>query len=220
MNRQTTKTLRERLAFRQNKETGMSIVEILVASVIILFLLISLGVGSTQSYKTSAGMENRTKAANFANEVTAVARQSEFKRLYLPAVTSTPTDTYGDGKCSANTTSVPNATMEVVTKGTGTPFPGLAYCQVKQAGDKNGAVGTKFYIQTQVYYFTSTGITTTPTAYAPKRVIVTIRWSDVTTAEGKWSTYQKTITVAPGPEDCIPDSISSSGTIPLGCRTA
>jgi type II secretory pathway pseudopilin PulG len=199
-------------------EEGLTVVETMVAIVIIAIVLIFTASSLTSAFRASAFNENRSKASSIAQDVLAVAKQADFKRLYVANVADTTDATlYGFGKCSADQTSKPVADSTIVTKGSGKPYEGLVYCQARQQGNENGGVGTTFYIQTKVVYLTN-GQGALSNNFYPKRVYVQVTWQDVYSGEGKTNTYVTSYTRSPSPNDCIPDTINANGTVPNGCK--
>jgi type II secretory pathway pseudopilin PulG len=204
-------------AKRLNPEEGLTVVETMVAIVIIAIVLIFTANSLSTAFRTSAYNENRSKASSIAQDVLAVAKQADYKRLYVKPADTTDASLYGPGKCSADQSSIPASSTVIVTKGTGDPYEGLVYCQARQATNEKGGVGSTFYVQTKIVYLTD-GQGSASTSYFPKRVYVTVTWQDVYSGEGKWNTYVTSYTRTPTPNDCIPDSINANGTIPFGCK--
>ena len=208
------------LNFFSKKEDGLSIVEVMMAFVVIAIVLIATAGAMTASFRSASYTENKSRAAAYAAEVIAVAKQADFKQLYLE---TQPTDPalFGQGKCLNNQTTIPagSATddMTIVKTGTGEPYQGLVYCQAKQAGNEKGSIGSTFYIQTKIVYLLRNQGSTSTNFY-PKRVYVEVKWQDVYSGEGKYNTYTTSYTRSPSPKDCVPDRISALGATPAGCR--
>lgn len=209
--------LAKRLRRPQELESGFTVVEIMVSVVIIVMILLSTAYGLTTSFRASSTTENRTKAANIAQGVISVSKQADFRRLYVGMQTPVTPALFGTGKCNTSQTALPGTGMVRVATGTGTPYPGLVYCQATQAGNSNGGVGATFYVQTRVVYIT-TGQGSTSTNFYPKRVYVDVFWQDISSGSGKWNTYSTSYTRTPGTGDCIPDTITTNGAIPAGCK--
>lgn len=180
-----------------SKESGITIVEIMVAIVIIAAILVFTASGLTMSSKTSVYNENRTKAQAFANDVIAIAKQSPYRKAWIE--NESPDGNWGPGKCTelVNNLTPNGKTATVLSSGEGTsPFPNLEQCQVRQATNEKGPVGAVFYIQTQAY-----GITSANSSY--KEVWVTVRWQDISVSPGQWNTFQTSVVLAPSVEDCF-----------------
>lgn len=178
-------------------ENGITIVEIMVAIVIIAAILIFTASNLTMSSRSSIFSENKTKAQAFANDALAIAKQSPYRQLWIQDQRFD--DNGGDGKCVKLTDSkTPNGTVaQVVNEGEGTvPFSGLVECQTRQATSKQNPVGAVFYVQTEVY-----GVTTANSTY--KEVWVTVRWTDISAPTDGWHTVRSSVVVAPTVEDCF-----------------
>ena len=203
-------------------EDAFTIAEIMIAAIIIMIVLLATAYGLTSSFKSAATIENTTKANQITNDVIAIAKQSSYRKLYLNDRSTTPSTLIGNGKCDVATTT-PSGTVLAQT-GDGDPFEGLAYCQTKRFsinGDTPQAVGTTFYIQTQISFITaqaafdsstSSGTAVSNGRYAAKRVYVTVRWQDVSSGTGAWNTVVASYTKTPAPSECIPDRITLSST--------
>lgn len=209
--------------FFKKNEDGLSIVEVMIAFVVIAIVLIATAGAMTASFRSSSYSENKARAAAYAAEVIAVAKQADFKQLYLKTQPADP-KLFGTGRCLNNQTTIPagsaTADVKLVTTGTGEPYKGLIYCQAKQSGNEKGNIGATFYIQTKIVYLLRIpGETSTlSTNYYPKRVYVEVKWQDVYSGEGKFNTYTTSYTRSPSPKDCVPDRITALGTVPAGCR--
>lgn len=226
------------------QEEAFSIVEALVAAIIIVIILLSTAIGLSSAFRSSATVENSNKASQLASNIVAISRQSTYRDLWVaPLSSADAARLIGNGQCIAQTT-VPAGTKRVTAGGSATPFKGLKYCQDIQFGDggldstgQKVGIGSTFYVQTQIVYLNSTaaydntGVGSIDAAgkYYAKRVYVTIRWQDVASGEGQWRTYTTSYTKTPTSADCIPDRVlqmPSSGqpsgspavsVSPLGC---
>lgn len=156
-------------------EEAFSIVEIMIAAIVIMIVLLSTAVGLTSAFRSSATIENHNKAVQLANEVVAISKQSSYRKLYteLQDVSATidpdnpgknllfdPPVGKREGKCVpqnqiAPAGSIPPNTLRVSTGEDGTPFSGLVYCAKKQFGPAGKKIGTSFYVQTQIVYLTT-----------------------------------------------------------------
>lgn len=198
-----------------NAEDGMTVVEVMIAAIIIAGIFIFTAQALTTSFKASSLAENRTRAANYADSAIAVAKQAPFRQLWvtIPAVNADNSNLFGAGKCTSTfeTIAVGGANRTPVTNGEGaTPFTGISYCTARQATNETNNVGSTFYIQTDVRALPVTGSTW------QKYVKVTVRWQDVSSGEGKWNTFQTSTTRTPTVGECIPATLRNTG-LPAGC---
>lgn len=158
-------------------EHGMTIVEVMVAVVIIAGVLVFTASGLIISSRSAVSNENRTKATAYANEVLAIAQQADYRNLFIP-VTS-PNENWAGGKCepATNNRNPRNQSAAIIRKGQNSqPFAGLVECQVRQSSNQDNLVGPKFYVQTYVYGFQ---VDTTPNGGMGKEVFVRVKWDDV-----------------------------------------
>lgn len=207
---------------RQSEE-GMTVVEVMVAIVIIAIVLVFTGIGLAASFKASVYSENRAKAASYASDVIAIAKQSSYRQLWIP----NPVVTTGSGgnsnmfnisqsgvdKTERCTTTIVNATgaTSAAKTGVGTePFKGIVHCQTRQAENKGSGVGTTFYIQTKI------GYVPTGDGFSQKRVQVDVKWKDISN-NGKTNTYTETYSRTPTAGDCVPPSLLGGAAPALGC---
>lgn len=222
----TSLTWREKISpnlKNHSNEDGLTVVEVMVAAIIIVIVLLFTANALAGAFKASSFTENRAKAASYANNVIAVAKQADFRAIWMPGQApdaATIAKLYGGGKChNPNGTSFETikgksvSNLPAVTTGKGTaPYKGLNYCVERQATSKTGPVGTSFYVQTDVRWVETTGLPD------QKRIIVTVRWQDVYAGEGKWHTYRTSFTRTPSIAECVPTTITVSGTKPAGCE--
>jgi hypothetical protein len=203
-------------------EKAFSVVEALVAAIIIVIILLSTAVGLSSGFRSSATVENSNKAAQLANDVIAISRQSPYRDLWVsPLSPPAAAALIGAGKCSSQNT-IPTGTLKVTDGASTIPFKGLTYCEQKQFGDggvnSSGTkvgIGTTFYVETKIVFLntltSSDGISNSSIdasgKYYSKRVFVTVRWQDVSTGPGAWKTYKTSYTKAPTTSDCIPDRV-------------
>lgn len=200
---------------QEHDENGMTVVEVMIAIVIIAIVLVFTGIGLSNSFQTSSTTENRTKAASYAADVASIAKQAPYRQLWVnvPPITSTNADMFGNQAKCRSTIPTGLGMNDPATSGQGTtPFPGIEYCQVRQASNENNAIGPKFYIQTAVYYVDSTSATR-----VQKRVIITIRWVDTASGDTNWNTYQASVTRSPAVGDCIPTALLGASPQAAGC---
>lgn len=220
------------LKSRRKTEGAFTIAEALIASVIIMIILVATATGLSSSFRSSATVENNNKARQLANQVLAVAQQSNYRDMYVSTNNVDPSMT-GTGKCdpitspgSPNPVIVP-ANTQWVSNGENDPFPGLVYCQTKRFGGGDG-VGTTFYIQTKIVFLKTgsafdndpdasnySGTTTSPTAtnnpYYAKRVYVNVRWQDVASGTNGSNLVKESYTRSPTASDCVPNTVTNTG---------
>lgn len=199
----------------RHSEEGMTVVEIMIAAIIIAGIFVFTATALTTSFKASSLTENKTRAANYADNAIAIAKQAPFRQLWvaIPPIDSSNSSNFGAGKCdSSYSTVAPTGTnLTPVTSGEGTvPFDGIVYCQKRQATNETNAIGATFYVQTDVRAYPVTGTTW------QKHVKVTVKWKDVSSGEGKWNTYTTSVTRTPTVGECIPATLRNTG-LPPGC---
>jgi Tfp pilus assembly protein PilV len=205
-------TISEFLKKKTTSESGVALAEAMIAAVIILIVLVATALGITSSFSASTSSENLNKANQLINEQISVAKQATFSRLGL----ATPTSTVGCSTYSAVFNGENVATSS-------NPFPDISYCQEKQYS----GVGITFYVETQVTYVQNGGYDSSSqnpvingTHYNPKRVTVTVRWSEEADATGTAivkSTKMSWIKT-PSIVDCIPAGLNLGATQPEGCN--
>jgi len=218
MNSQSISSRLKLLSSRKEAEGAFSIAEALIASVIIMIILVATASGFSSSFRSSASVENNNKAVQLANEVQAIARQSNYRDLWVASQTPT-NELFGTGKCE-NQSNTPAGTTRVTSGENNSPFKGLVYCKSKRFGGGEG-VGTTFYVQTQISYLKTSAAYDSGSdnannsivngSFYSKRVYVTVRWQDVAAGEDKWSTVKTSYTRSPDSSDCLPDRISNTG---------
>jgi len=217
--------IQKKLMPSRNQEGAFTIAEIMIAAIIIMIVLLAMAYGLTSSFKSGSTIENTSKANQITNDVIAIAKQSSYNKLFLNDRASISSSLIGNGKCAPATTT-PAGTVLAQT-GEGDPFEGLTYCQTKKfsGGTPGQAVGTTFYIETQISFITAQAAfdssTTTGSAvsngrYSAKRVYVTVRWQDVSSGEGKWNTVIASYTKTPSTSECVPDRITLSTSTSAG----
>lgn len=216
-------------------ETGFTIVEIMVATVIIIMILVATAQGIGATSKASIAAETRTKAAQLAAERLSVARALSYGNTVTYAMGSDYNDNFDSGtdtaKCSTQNvtdTSIlwardSGGTIIYVTPTTDiTSDKGLFYCSPYQYSQKGNGIGVVFYIQTVVTNVTtvsslglsdSSVLTHIDTACYPKKVTVTVTWTDVTndttsTASSVvYNTYTESYIKIPQPYECEPSKL-------------
>jgi type II secretory pathway pseudopilin PulG len=215
-------------------EGGFTIVEAMVAAIVIVLILLATAQGLSGSFKTSANNENANKASQLANEVIAIAKQAPYRQLYVAEQTTDIANIVGPGKCAETGARAGNPSgTRMVTSGDGPPFTGLVYCQAKRFGSEEG-IGTTFYVQTTVAYMISTTSADLPSSgtivsqdanyvsgsrFYPKRVYVRVFWKDAGSGAGT-SFVREAYTRTPSSSECISDRIAlKSTTPPPGCYT-
>lgn len=216
--------LKDSLRSRRSATEAFTVAEIMIAAIIILIVLVSAAYGITSAVRSAAYVENYTKAGQLANQQVAIAKQAPYSELWIPRTADG--DLIGNFKCAPTATPAPSGTTYAET-GSGDQYPGLTYCQTKKFGG-SGGVGTTFYIQTTVLYietgsaYDGSSIGDTPSGYFSKRVLVTVRWADISANVGASDTnsrqvIQQTYTRSPTTGECIPDIVNSGGTVLTGC---
>jgi len=199
---------------KKSQESGLSLPEVLVAAVIIVLVLTFTAAGLASSFGISGKTENSNKATQAINDQIAIAKQARYADLGMKTPTAAETE-----NCSPWTTTF-NGEQKVITS---VNYPSLNYCLTKQYSN----VGIKFYIETQITYVNDTSydnsiepVTVTNTSYQPKRVTVTVRWSDTVDDDGEAIPSSRTMTwvETPSIQECIPPGLSSTATSPAtGC---
>lgn len=160
-----------RLEREPRKEEAFTIIEIMVAAVIVAMVLTFSAVVIASGVKTTAMFEARSKAQNLASSVISIAQQAPYRQLWV-ARSFTPdaahpessfiSATNEQGKCSPSSVAPPTYGVWATTGETGfyqrpdVYAPGgLTYCTSAQFGTAGGsAVGTTYFTQTDVSYVT------------------------------------------------------------------
>lgn len=212
------KELLSRLAhLRKEEQQGFTLVEIMVAAVIIVIILLATAYGLTNSFRQSSNIENRNKAMALINDIIAVAKQAPYSELYI-ADRSAPSGLIGADMC--NPVNQTPAGTALATGPTGGNFEDeFVSCREVRFSQ----IGASFYVSTQISYLTTSasfdngGGAVTNGDYVAKRVYVTIRWRDVQSGDAAWNTVQGTYTKTPSTSECIPDTIPIVGTQPATC---
>lgn len=169
------KTIEKIQQFKQHyqSEEGLSLVELLIAVTILAIVVLFSSTLFVNSFRTTATMENRAKAAQIANDVLAVAEQSPYRKLYTPRMVVDPemfnTGAPGDdAKCdvdprlsgSGSPTKFGGSMVKPPSDYSLAPswsqyreFKGLVYCQTRYFGQESAEqVGTTFYVQTDIIF--------------------------------------------------------------------
>lgn len=227
---------------RRESESGITLVELLVAITMLAIIVLFSSNMFISSFRKNANMENRNKATQIANEQIAIAKQSPYKRLYTPTQ-STP------GSMFVMNGSVPEKCLPDARVGNANSqrfggynvqqpldyttnasfndyreFKGLVYCQEKWMGQKEAdQVGTSFWVQTDIVYLneTTSDMPTRIQAGNPpavektraKRVVVTVRWRDTESGEdGGPNQVSMQTTITPKLWECPATMITDQGT--------
>lgn len=201
------KIIYQRLRNRSREEDGMSLVEVIIAALILVLVLVFTAVGVTSAFGISSKTENRGKAIQMINEQIAVAKQASYAQLGL----TTPASGDDVSGCAPFATTFNNEQQVIVPN----KYPGLDYCSKKQYSN----VGITFYIETDVTYIqdgsydsASEPVTTTNTGFVPKRVTVTVRWSESADENGNavQSSTKMSWVRTPSIMDCIPMGLNTN----------
>lgn len=227
---------------KQHQEDGLSLVELLVAITILAIVVLFSSTAFINSFRTTATMENRSKALQIANDVVAVAEQSPYRQLYTPRMAS-DADVINVGgaanneKCDVD----PRLALTNPTKFGGLmvkpptdystaaswaqyrEFKGLVYCQKRYFGQENAEqVGTTFYVQTDIIFANLESNDTPTRAEAGgtpagenlkgKRVVVTVRWKDTHSGESSSNKVVLQRTLLPNAWDCPVGYVSPPAT--------
>lgn len=194
-------------------ESGIALVEALIATIIILIVLVATAAGLSSSFGASSSSQNRNKATQLINSQIAIAKQAPYAKLGLATPTGSTTG------CNNWSTSY-NGEQEVIITA---PFKSLSYCQTKQYG----GVGITFYIETQVTYVVDAGfngssenVAIIGTHYNPKRVTVTVRWNETADSSGAavTSSVKASWIQTPTISDCIPPGLNIGSSNPSECN--
>lgn len=191
---------------RPLNEEGMSIVEVIVASAILVIVLTSSALAITNAMSTATVSSQRNEAAQFAQDIISVAKQAPFARLALreggPLV--------ADPGCEAQPALFNNKAELTQTE----EYPDLVYCQFKTITGTNFEY--KIYTDITAVDFSDFDNTTANlTSYdvqglTPVRVTVTVMWGN----DNKLvSSYVRTPTLA----ECMPYDVSTDGVLPAVC---
>ncbi len=253
----------------KNEEDGFTIVEIMVAAIIVAMVLLFSAAGITSAVKTTTTLEARSKATNLAASVIAIAQQTPYRQLWVnreffPNSSHKTADYIGASACDATTTTAPTGTAwsiqgegavgdayhpNLSTNPAYSPLAGLIYCTSTQFGTSTGqGVGIVYHIQTNITFLStptvangydtplvgagsssfssgaapaiqnwisdpSTHSTYQPQMYYAKRVVVTVKWSDLSNAAtaGSYNTVSLSYTAAPDPSECVPATFNVAG---------
>lgn len=211
------KKLSTLLRLNPKEESGFTLVEIMVAAVIIVIILLATAYGLTNSFRQSSNIENRNKAIALVNDLIAVAKQAPYEELYI-ADRSAPAGLIGQDMCDP-VNKTPVGTVLATGPAGGDFVDDFISCQEVRFSE----IGATFYVSTQISYLTTSasfdngGGAVTNGDYVAKRIYITIRWRDVQSGETSWNTVQGTYTKTPSPSECIPDTIPVVGSQPAGC---
>jgi type II secretory pathway pseudopilin PulG len=219
------RTILNRLKERKaSHEGGFTVAEIMVSAIVIAIILVSAAYGMTAAIKSTAFVENQSKAQQLAQQQIAIAKQAPYRQLWLARTTAAAN--VGTGKCDPTTTAAPSG-YTWATTGKTPQFNGLTYCFTKRFGTTQG-VGTTFYVQTTIAYVNTAAAFdnsslggTTNTRYFAKRVTVTVRWQDVSSGTNPINNFaqiQQTLTRTPAVTDCVPNTVTYSGSAVAGCQ--
>lgn len=226
------KNIQALLRQQHQSEEGLSLVELLIAITILAIVVLFSSNLFVNSFRTSATMENRSKALQIAQDVIAVGEQSPYRKLYTPRMSIDP-DMFNVDNSPTNERcqTDPRLSSTDPTKFGGTivkpptdysldpawsehrEFKGLIYCQKRYFGQENAEqVGTTFYVQTDII-FSSLETSDTPSRVEAggtpaaenikgKRIVVTVRWKDTHSGESDINKIVLQQTVLPNAWDC------------------
>jgi hypothetical protein len=199
---------------RRSDESGVALVEAMVAAIIILIVLVATAVGMTSSFSASTSSENRNKAMQMVNNEMAIAKQAPYAQLGITA----PTTNSQQAGCSPYSSTFNGEAFNAISN----PFSGLVYCQPEQYSN----VGITFYVETQItwvqsntYDGSSQPVNIDGLYYTPKRITVTVRWAESADSAGNAITQNIAVSEirTPNTTECIPPGLNS-GPAPLGCN--
>jgi len=197
-------------------ESGIALAEAIVAAAIILLILVATAGGLTASFGATSSTQNRATATQLVNKQIAIAQQSPYVQLGVPA--PSPTPDYTKVKCNPYTDASRTGEVKVVVASPPGYFPGLNYCETVKP---NSNVGITYYVETQVTYVTNFDgnavVNTTISPIRPKRVIVTVTWAESADSTGKekYSSYTGSWISVPTIGECPPSNLVV--TKPAGC---
>lgn len=203
---------------RDEETQGFTIVEVMIAAIIIVIILLSTAYGLTSSFRASSNIENTNKATALANDLIAVSKQAPYADFYI-ANRTIPVALVAQDKCNPGALT-PTGTVIASGSSTGNYVNRFRSCQEMRFSE----VGASFFVSTQISYlvnpvsFDNGGAAVTNGGYIAKRIYVTIRWRDVKSGETAWNTVRATYTKTPSASECIPDRITLIGSQPAGCR--
>lgn len=214
--------------FNRKEETGLTIVEIIVAASMMLIVLTSTAFALLSGFGTAEFSAKRAQAAQFAQQVISIAKQAPFDKVALGAdediIDQPPGITYeSPQKCNqlsgrGNGIEIPVAVTDNLI--IPNSFPGIMYCQsytisgVKTVNGEGASPGT---------YIVMTDITQVPVAgfdsnmvgnaslpnngYVPRRITVTVWWGE-NNEFSIVSSYVRTPSFA----ECIPPGLEMTPT--------
>lgn len=207
----------------RKQETGLSIVEVIVAATMMLIVLTATAYALTSGFGTAEFSAKRAQASQFAQQVISIAKQAPFDSVALgsneaevkhpPGVTYETPDVCnklaGLGASNAIPTSVPE---NIVIDST---YPGLVYCQSYTiSGTKTvageGASPGKYTVMTDITQVPTGGFDSNMVGnaalplngFVPRRITVTVWWGD-TNEFSIVSSYVRT----PNFAECIPPGL-------------
>lgn len=195
----------KRFRAAQNTEEGIGIVEVLVASFILILVITFTLVGFNNNNQTAIAVENNNKAMQLASDRIAIVKQAPYKALQqrTPTEDSIPAGYMNATGASCRPWDNSNASKPRVlatpSSWSSTTFKDIpTYCETVQFTYEGNPVGTTFYIETSIRWdTTSTG------GYRAKKTTVIVRWKDITTT-GDYDEVKLTTTKTPLASDCIP----------------
>lgn len=200
------------------KESGVSLAEIMVAIVVIAILLVASASAFTGAISANVASGNRNQAIQISQDIIAVAKQAPFAKIGIVSPTGANTP---DTACSEpwtgkynNLTIIPQTEI----------YPKLVYCQVFDIPETGMVYAAYTYVTavgTNDFDSSTVPITTTGTKFVPKRITVKVVWFDKIQNNGEVSyqsvtqSYVRTPTIA----ECVPNANYSSGAAtPPGCN--
>lgn len=221
--------------FRRPDETGLSLVEVIVAATMMVLVLTASALALTSGFQTAAVSAKKNQASQFAQQVISIAKQAPFEMIGLsdtngdqpPGVTMRRPDVCNEqaGRGIGNT-SIPTSDPKDIIIPVG--YPGLVYCQsytlsgIKYV-DANGATQSGISPGTYLVMTDITQVgrgdfdsTTDPnpnlpaTDFVPRRVTVTVWWGD-NNEEKVTASFVRTPNIA----ECIPTGIAQAGSDPI-----
>lgn len=208
--------------FNRKNEEGVSLVEVMVASTIILILLIASAQAFSTAFATAVVAGNRNQAVQFAQQVVSIVKQAPFEQVALVD----PADREDDlpSQCETPYTGEYNGIPEIEVPAED-EYPGLVYCQVHEISGTDQV----YVVYTHITPVTSTDfdnttlpVTTNGTNYVPRRVTITVTWFNEINLDGSVNyesltmSYIRTPTMA----ECIPPGTTTAPGIPPGCGGA
>jgi len=203
--------------FKRKDESGVSLVEVIIAASIILILLVATAQAFSSAFATSVLAGNRNQAIQFAQEVASIARQAPFDQVGLvpPATRPEPLPS----QCGVAYTGTFEGQPEITQT---TEYPGLVYCQIREITGTDQV----FVIYTHITQIPTSGfdnssltVDTTSTAYVPRRVTVTVSWFNKINLDASAQFDELTMSYVrtPSMAECIPPGIATNTNNPAGC---